>query len=100
MSKGKEVSCFAYSLRELSTPEWKRSNFEAERLSETKLEINLSCAMVVGFGLRNINGAIPELIGRSCNELQSNLIMINHYVVFYHKKIQNHNLRHNIPDWN
>jgi hypothetical protein len=62
MSKGKEVSCFAYSLRELSTPEWKRSNFEAERLSETKLEINLSCAMVVGFGLRNINGAIPELI--------------------------------------
>jgi hypothetical protein len=46
MSKGKEVSCFAYSLRELSTPEWKRSNFEAERLSETKLEINLSCAMV------------------------------------------------------
>ena len=43
----------------------------------------------------------PDLIiGRSCNELQSNLIMINHYVVFYHKKIQNHNLRHNIPDWN
>jgi hypothetical protein len=24
-------------------------------------------------------------IGRSCNELQSNLIMINHYVAFYHK---------------
>ncbi len=22
---------------------------------------------------------------RSCNELQSNLIMINHYVAFYHK---------------
>ena len=24
-------------------------------------------------------------IGRSCNELQSNLVMINHYVAFYHK---------------
>ena len=26
-----------------------------------------------------------KFIGRSCNELQSNLIMINHYVAFYHK---------------
>ena len=35
----------------------------------------------------NINFANTDFIriGRSCNELQSNLIMINHYVAFYHK---------------
>ncbi len=41
----------------------------------------------------NINFANTDFIriGRSCNELQSNLIMINHYVAFYHK-IPNKNL--------